>query len=67
MLADEMPIESAGTPVLIPTGRKVETGYDNTLDSLHGGFIAWSTATMLSAGSQIDIYVAGTGHSVLHA
>ena len=55
-LEDETPMGSAVIPILLPTGLKVDTGYDGTLDSLHGAFLeAWSTATMLLASSQPDI------------
>ena len=51
-LVDEMPRGSAVPPVLIATRCKVDTGYDGKLDLVHGGFLeAWSTATMLLAGS----------------
>lgn len=55
MLEEETPIGSAVTPVLIPTGLNVDTGYDGSLDSVHGGFVeAWSTAVVLLAGSHTD-------------
>ena len=67
-LEDETPIGSAVTPVLILIGLKVDTGYDGSLVSVHGGFLeAWSTAVALLAGSQTDMRVASTDRSILRA